>query len=488
MKEEILINVTPQESRAAILENGMLQELFIERASSRGLVGNIYRGKVIRVLPGMQAAFINIGREKSAFLHAAEIIPIVEEETIDQNKLTKTDITDLLHDGQTITVQVIKDELGSKGARLTTHLTIPSRFLVLMPENLHIGISQRIEDEDERERLKDILDTVREPDFGYIVRTVAEGVSSEELERDSQFLSKLWKQIELNIQKAKAPALVHQDLDLALRLIRDRVPTKIEKIRIDSELVHQRLLKFFSDFVPSLADQLELYKGERPLFDMFNVEDDIEKSLHRKVELKSGGYLVIEQTEAMVTIDVNTGAFVGYRNLEDTIFKTNLEAATALARQLRLRNLGGMIMIDFIDMKDEEHKRQVLRALDKVLERDRVRTNISEVSKLGLVQMTRKRDRESLEHVLCESCPTCESRGSIKTTQTICYEILRELNRSAKAYEAKEYLVLASQEVVDRMLDEETSHVAELELATRIPVRFQAEPLYAQEQFDVVLI
>jgi len=488
MNEEILINVTPQESRAAILENGMLQELFIERASSRGLVGNIYRGKVIRVLPGMQAAFINIGRERSAFLHAVEIIPLAEQETIDQINLRKTDITDLLHDGQSITVQVIKDELGSKGARLTTRLTIPSRFLVLMPENSHIGISQRIEDENERERLKDVLDAVGAPDFGYIVRTVAEGVSAEELGRDSQFLIKLWKQIELNIQTAKAPALVHQDLDLALRLIRDRVPTKIEKIRVDSELVHQRLLKFFSDLVPSLAAQLELYKGERPLFDMFNVEDDIEKSLHRKVALKSGGYLVIEQTEAMVTIDVNTGAFVGYRNLEDTIFKTNLEAATALARQLRLRNLGGMIMIDFIDMKDEEHKRQVLRALEKVLERDRVRTNISEVSKLGLVQMTRKRDRESLEHVLCETCPTCESRGSIKTTQTICYEILRELNRSAKAYEAKEYLVLASQEVVDRMLDEETSHVAELELATRIPVRFQAEPLYAQEQFDVVLI
>jgi len=488
MKEEILINVTPQECRAAILENGMLQELFIERASGRGLVGNIYRGKVIRVLPGMQAAFINIGRERSAFLHAAEMLPFVEEETIDQDELNKKNITDLLHDGQTITVQVIKDELGNKGARLTTHLTIPSRYLVLMPENQHIGISQRIEHEQERERLKQILDTFREPSFGYIVRTVAEYASADELGRDSQFLMKLWQQIKQNIQTAKAPALVHEDLDLALRLIRDLVPTKIEKIRIDSESVHQRLLKFFSDFEPSLADQLELYTGERPLFDMFNVEDDIEKALHRNVTLKSGGYLVIEQTEAMVTIDVNTGAFVGYRNLEDTIFKTNLEAASALARQLRLRNLGGMIMIDFIDMKDEEHKRQVLRALEKALARDRVRTNLSEVSKLGLVQMTRKRDRESLEHILCQTCPTCESRGSIKTTQTICYEVLRELNRSVKAYEAKEYLVLASQQVIDRMVDEETSHLAELELAAGIPVRFQAEPLYAQEQFDVVLI
>ncbi len=488
MKEEILFNVTPQESRAAVLENGMLQELFIERASSRGLVGNIYRGKVIRVLPGMQAAFINIGRERSAFLHAAEILPISEEEINDDNKPQPPDITELLHDGQTITVQVIKDELGTKGARLSTHLTIPSRFLVLMPGNHHIGVSQRIDDESERQRLKDILKQDDGDPSGYIVRTAAESACEEELLRDSEFLLKLWKQITLNIQQAKAPSLVHEDLDLALRFVRDLVPSDVEKIRIDSEPVHRRLLEFLSDFIPALVPCLELYTGERPLFDMFNVEDDIEKSLQRKVQLKSGGYLVIEQTEAMVTIDVNTGAFVGYRNLEDTIFKTNLEAASSLARQLRLRNLGGMIIIDFIDMKEEEHKRQVLRTLEKALDKDHAKTHISEVSTLGLVQMTRKRSRESLEHILCESCPTCDSRGSIKTAQTICYEILRELHRSAMAYEAKKYLVLASQEVVDRMLDEETNHLAELEVMINKPVRFQAEPLYTQEQFDVVLI
>jgi len=488
MKEEILFNVTPQESRAAVLENGMLQELFIERASSRGLVGNIYRGKVIRVLPGMQAAFINIGRERSAFLHAAEILSPFEEEANDENKVQPLDITELLHDGQTVTVQVIKDELGTKGARLTTHLTIPSRYLVLMPGNHHIGVSQRIDDEIERQRLKDVLKQVDDESPGYIVRTAAEGASEQELIRDSGFLLKLWKQITLNIQKAKAPSLVHEDLDLALRFVRDLVPTDVEKIRIDSEPVHRRLLDFLNDFIPTLAPCLELYTGERPLFDMFNVEDDIEKSLQRKVQLKSGGYLIIEQTEAMVTIDVNTGAFVGYRNLEDTIFKTNLEAASALTRQLKLRNLGGMVIIDFIDMKEEEHKRQVLRTLEKALDKDHAKTHISEVSTLGLVQMTRKRSRESLEHILCESCPTCDSRGSIKTAQTICYEILRELHRSAMAYEAKKYLVLASQEVVDRMLDEETNHLAELELMTNKPVRFQAEPLYTQEQFDVVLI
>lgn len=488
MKEEILINVTHQESRAAVLENGMLQELFIERASSRGLVGNIYRGKVIRVLPGMQAAFINIGRERSAFLHAAEILPMMEEEPIDEKNIQTPDIKALLHDGQTITVQVIKDELGSKGARLTTHLSIPSRHLVLMPDNDHIGISQRIENEDERQRLKAILAERENNTCGYIVRTAAEGACKEELIRDSEFLLKLWERIKLKIQQVKAPSIVHEDLDLALRFVRDLVPSDVEKIRIDSESVHQRLLEFLNDFIPSLSPCLEYYVGERPLFDMFNVEDDIEKSLERKVPLKSGGYLVIEQTEAMVTIDVNTGAFVGYRNLEDTIFKTNLEAASSLARQLRLRNLGGMVIIDFIDMKEEEHKRQVLRTLERALDKDHAKTHISEVSSLGLVQMTRKRNRESLEHILCESCPTCDSRGSIKTAQTICYEILRELHRSAKAYEAKTYLVLASQNVVDRMLDEETNHLAELESLINKPVRFQAEPLYTQEQFDVVLI
>jgi len=511
MKEEILFSVSPQESRAAVLENGMLQELFIERASSRGLVGNIYRGKVIRVLPGMQAAFINIGRERSAFLHAAEILPIPETEIIEDSANPAQDIRELLHDGQTITVQVIKDELGTKGARLTTHLTIPSRFLVLMPDNQHIGISQRIEDEDERQRLKDIILNEREqfktrqfkakqPQnknskanpanglHGYIVRTAAEGAEFSELVADVTFLSKLWEKIESRIQKAKAPSLVHEDLDLARRFVRDLAPLHVEKIRIDSELVHSKLLEFLNEFTPDLIDCLELYTGERPLFDLFNVEDDIEKALERKVNLKSGGYLVIEQTEAMVTIDVNTGAFVGYRNLEDTVFKTNLEAASALARQIRLRNLGGMIIIDFIDMKEEEHKRQVLRTLEKAIVKDRAKTQISEVSSLGLVQMTRKRNRESLEHTLCETCPTCDSRGSIKTAQTICYEILRELHRSAMAYDATKYLVLASQEVVDRMLDEETAHIAELESMINKPVRFQAEPLYTQEQFDVVLI
>jgi len=490
MKEEILVNVTPQECRVAVIENGMLQEIFLERESSRGLVGNIYRAKVIRVLPGMQAAFINIGRERSAFLHAADILPITESELIENDNIATPDINELLHVGESITVQVIKDEIGTKGARLTTHLTIPSRYLVMMPDNQHIGVSQRIEDETERLRLKEILSGTnkKESSPGYIVRTAAESVCSEEIIRDTEFLNKIWQVIKSKIRAAKAPSLVHEDLDLALRLIRDLIPSDVEKIIVDSEKVHTRLLSFVDEFVPALRPNVELYLGERPLFDVFNVEDEIEKALHRKVQLKSGGYLIIEQTEAMVTIDVNTGAFVGYRNLEDTIFKTNLEAAASLARQLRLRNLGGMVIIDFIDMKDEEHKRQVLRTLAKAIDRDHVKTNISEVSSLGLVQMTRKRDRESLEHLLCEPCPTCDSRGSIKTAQSVCYEIFRELYRSARAYEAQKYLVLASHNVVDRMLEEEAVHLAELESMIGKPIKFQAERLYTQEQFDVVLL
>ncbi len=483
MSEEILINVTPQETRVAVVENGMLQELLIERKQNRGLVGNIYKGKVKRVLPGMQAAFVDIGLERSAFLHVSEILPQHEDDE-DAND----DIAVMLREGQEIIVQVIKDELGSKGARLTTHITVPSRYLVLMPENPHVGVSQRIEDENERNRLKEILNEKDKDTQGYIIRTAAEGAGENELRRDVVFLKKLWTRIEKRIKNAGCPALIYEDLSLELRIVRDMVANKIEKIRIDSRGVFEKTQQFVSEFVPELEERLEMYLGSRPLFDVYNIEDEIQKALHRQVPLKSGGYLIIDQTEAMTTIDVNTGAFVGHRNLEETIFRTNLEAASALARQLRLRNLGGIIIIDFIDMKEEEHKRQVLRTLEKSLENDHAKTHISEVSSLGLVEMTRKRTRESLEHILCESCPTCNGRGSIKTAKTVCFEIFREITRAARAYEAQKLLVLASQSVVDCLLDEEASSVAELEAYIKIPIRFQVESLYTQEQFDVVLV
>ncbi len=496
MSEELLINVTPQETRVAFVENGVLQEVHIERARRRGLVGNIYRGKVCRVLPGMQAAFVEIGLERTAFLHASDVLnPTLAVVNCDGDseppaRRPLEPITSLLHDGQEVVVQVVKDPLGTKGARLTTQLSIPARFLVFMPGGQHVGVSQRIEDPAERQRLKEIVRSLS-ADYaqgGYIVRTAAEGMSEEALHKDIVFLDKLWHSIQERIEGNFNGHLIHEDMPLVMRTMRDLVDEEIEKIRIDSRETFLKVQKFAGKFIAELAPRIEHYAGERPIFDLYGVEDEIQRALEKKVQLKSGGYLIIDQTEAMTTIDVNTGAFVGHRNLEETIFKTNLEAAQAIARQLRLRNLGGIIIIDFIDMEDPEHRRQVLRALEKSLERDHAKTHISEVSSLGLVQMTRKRTRESLEHVLCETCPTCNGRGTLKTPETVCYEIFREIIREARQYDAQQLLVLANQHVVDMLLDEESTSVAELEEFIGCSIKFQVESLYSQEQFDVVLM
>ncbi len=500
MSEEILINVTPRETRVAMVENGVLQEIFIERASRRGMVGNIYRGKVVRVLPGMQAAFIDIGLARTAFLHASDIATHGSNATGNvignekgngaENGKSADNIQQLLHQGQVLLVQVVKDPLGTKGARLTTHLSVAARFLVYMPGEDHIGISQKIENEEERQRLRDVLGTLAKElgGGGYIVRTVAEGVSEAELGADMTFLKKIWDEIQERAKDCAPGALVHGDLSLVMRTMRDQVDAGVEKVRIDSRENFEKASKFAQKFIPELADRIEYYPGERPIFDLYGIEDEIQKALSRKVQLKSGGYLIVDQTEALTTIDVNTGAFVGHRNLEETIFKTNLEATLTIARQLRLRNLGGIIIIDFIDMIDASHREQVMRALDKALERDRAKSHICEVSGLGLVEMTRKRTRESLEHVLCEPCPTCEGRGSVRTAETVCYEVFRELLREARQYESEQFLVLASTEVIDLMLDEESASVAELEEFIGRPIRFQVETLYTQEQFDVVLM
>ena len=489
MTVELLVNVTPQETRVALVENGMLQEVFIERTRRRGLVGNIYKGLVSRVLPGMQAAFVDIGLEKAAFLHASDIAVAVDEENMQQTG-SGDSITRLLHEDQKILVQVIKDPLGTKGARLTTHITIPSRYLVFMPEVRNVGVSQRIEDEAERQRLREFVIAARgdENSGGFILRTAAEGVSEEAIASDLRFLQRLWSSIQERIEPAGAGDVVHEDLPLVLRVLRDISDADVEKLRIDSRETFQRVEDFVSQFTPELAGKLEYYPGERPIFDLYNVDDEIQKALDRKVQLKSGGHLVIDQTEAMTTIDVNTGAYVGHRNLEETIFKTNLEAAHAIVRHLRLRNLGGIIIVDFIDMQTEEHKRQVIRALEKHIKRDHANCHISEISNLGLVQMTRKRTRESLEHVLCETCPTCDGRASVKTAETVCYEIFREILREARQFDAEQLLVLASQEVVDLLLDEESTALAELEAFIDKPIKFQVEALYTQEQFDVVLL
>ncbi len=491
ISKEILINVTPQETRVAILENGMLHEMYVERMRSRGIVGNVYRGKVARVLPGMEAAFIEIGLERAAFLHVSDVAGYkrVQNNGNSNSHFPNPQIGQLLREGQEISVQVIKDPLGTKGARLTTNVTIPSRYLVFMPNSDNIGVSSRIESEEERERLRNLLlsQEALVENAGYIIRTAAEVATEESIESDIKYLNKQWEKIQ-DAQKVEAGTIVHRDLPLYLRTLRDMVDDDLEKIRVDSRETFCNMLEFSETYVPEVAERIEHYPGERPIFDLHGVEDEIQKGLERKVHLKSGGYLIIDQTEAMTTVDVNTGAYVGSRNLEETIFKTNLEAAQGIARQLRLRNLGGIIILDFIDMSEDEHKRQVMRALEKALDKDHARTHISEVSSLGLVEMTRKRTRESLEHVLCGTCPTCEGRGMIKTAETICYEIFREILREARQFDAKELLVLAAQEVVDLLVDEESGSLAELESFIDIPIRFQVEALYTQEQYDVVIV
>ncbi len=488
MKQEILINVSPSETRVAVVENGVLQEVYIEREARQGLVGNIYRGKVLRVLPGMQSAFVDIGLDKAAFLHAKEIFPLQESEA----GSVSDDIKDLIREGQEIIVQVVKDMIGSKGARLTTHISLPSRYLVYMPGSQHIGVSQRIDDEKERERLRNIVKQVQQDkqtlSGGFILRTAADGVPEAEIKKDMEFVTKLWDLVESRVCNEQKIAVIYESLPLLMRMVRDLAEVDVGKIQIDCQESFKQAVTFVEQFVPAIKSRIHLYSDERHIFDLYSVEEEIQKALDRKVGLKSGGYLIFDQTEAMTTVDVNTGAYVGHRNLEETIFKTNLEAAHAIARQIRLRNLGGIIIIDFIDMDDPEHKRQVLRAFAKRLARDHVKTSITDVSALGLVEMSRKRTTESLERILTETCPYCQGRGSIKTAETVCYEIFREIMRAAKAYEAEKIMVIASQSVIDRLLDEESSNVADLEELLQRIIKFQVESLYSQEQFDVVFV
>jgi ribonuclease G len=484
MSEEILINITPPETRVAVIENGVLQELIIERSRERGLVGNIYKGEVCRVLPGMQAAFVDIGLPKAAFIHLSDLCAKELE------KKGSEVIEHYLHEGQHIVVQVVKDPLGSKGARLTMEISIPSRYQVYMPYSNNSGVSQRIECESERARLRACLDAFRQANHcgGFIARTAAECVEESILIADMMFLLKLWESILEKIADAEPKQFIHKDLPLSIRTLRDLYKEGIDRVRVDSRETYYRLLEFAEVFVPEIVPVIEHYTGECPVFDIYSVEDEIKKALERKVKLKSGGYLIFDQTEAMTTVDVNTGGYVGGRNLEETIFKTNLEAAQTIARQLRLRNLGGIIIIDFIDMKSEDHKKQVLQALERNLEKDRAKTKITEVSALGLVEMTRKRTRESLEHILCEPCSACGGRGVLKTAESMCLEIFREIIREVRLYKVQTLLVLASNEVVEMLLDEEADMLAELEIFLGVRIKFRAEAQYNQEQYDVVLL
>ncbi len=483
MSNEILINVTPQETRVAVMEQGAAQELHIERESARGLVGNIYLGKVCRVLPGMQSAFVDIGLDRAAFLHVADIWqPAANGEP--------KPIERLLHEGQSLMVQVFKDPIGTKGARLSTQVSFAGRFLVYLPQESHIGISQRIEDEGERDMLRNKLQELLPADEkgGYIIRTVAEGASDEELAADIEYLRKLWSNITEAGRAAPPKTLLYQDLSLPLRVLRDFITDDTKRVLVDSRETFAKMQEFARQYINNVVVKIEHYAGERPLFDLHGVEEEIERGLSRKVELKSGGYLIMDQTEALTTIDVNTGGFVGGRNFDDTIFKTNLEAAQTIAHQLRLRNLGGIIIIDFIDMDTPEHRGHVLEELKRALSKDRTRVTVNGFSALGLVEMTRKRTRESLEHILCEPCPICQGRGVLKTAQTVCYEILRELLREARQFNAREYRILASQQVIDLFLDEESQNLAQLSEFIGKPISLQVESTYTQERYDIVLM
>ncbi|MBE2893553.1 ribonuclease G [Spirabiliibacterium falconis] len=487
---ELLVNVTPNETRIALLDTGVLKEVHIEREAKRGIVGNIYKGRVMRVLPGMQSAFVDIGLDKAAFLHASDIVSHTEcVDECEKQQFVVKDIGELVREGQDIVVQVVKDPLGTKGARLTTDITLPSRYLVFMPENSHVGVSQRIESEEERLRLKELVSTHCDELGGFIVRTAAEGCSEDEIKQDVQFLKRLWRKVMERKSRYPTRSMLYGELALAQRVLRDFVGTPLDLIRIDSKLTHQDVKTFTEEFMPELTDRVSLYTGNPPLFDLYGVEEAIGRALDKRVNLKSGGYLIIEQTEAMTTIDINTGAFVGHRNLEETIFNTNIEATQTIAQQLQLRNLGGIIIIDFIDMQTEEHRARVLQSLSEALSKDRVKTTVNGFTQLGLVEMTRKRTRESLEHVLCQECPACHGRGMAKTVETISYEIVREIVRIHHQYDCEQFLVYASRAVADYLINEEAHGIlAELEVFIGKQVQIKTEVFYHQEQFDVVMI
>jgi ribonuclease G len=526
MSQDILINWSPQETRVAVVEQGAVQEVHLERTLERGLVGNIYLGKISRVLPGMQSAFIDIGLDRAAFLHVADLMPNIAAKHAtprerSQTAAPATDHTPLpgavpaqqtsggasakvltpnpvlpierqIFEGQALMVQVLKDPIGTKGARLTAQISIAGRLLVFLPQDNHIGVSQKIPPA-QRDALRQRLQRLTavaggaQPG-GFILRTNAEDASDEELSEDIAYLRKTWLRIKEASTRQPPASLLHEDLNLIQRVLRDLVSAETQSIRIDSREQFAALRAFALEFMPDTVGKLQHYSGERPIFDLFNIDEDIARALGRRVDLKSGGYLVIDQTEALTTVDVNTGGFVGARNFDDTVFRTNLEAAQAIARQLRLRNLGGIVIVDFIDMVREDHKEAVLTEFRKQIVRDRVKTMIGGFSQLGLVEMTRKRTRESLAHALSESCSACAGKGSVKTARSVCYDILREILREARAFNPREFRVVAAAQVIELFLDEESQHLAGLSDFIGKPISLQSEGSMTQEQYDIVLL
>ena len=491
MQQDVLINWSPQETRVAVVENGAVQELHVERSLERGLVGNVYLGKVARVLPGMQSAFVDIGLERAAFLHVADVWhrqPDGEPPQVARSAQVQIPIERQVFEGQSLTVQVIKDPIGSKGARLSTQISIAGRLLVFLPQDDHVGVSQKIPAA-QRDELRGRLLALTQPEGGgFILRTNGEDASGAELAEDIAYLRRTWAGIKQASMRSRPGSLLHQDLSLLQRVLRDLTGEGTQSIKVDSREQFDLLHAFGTAFMPSAVGKLQHYKGERPIFDLYGVDEEIARALGRRVELKSGGYLIIDQTEALTTMDVNTGGFVGARNFDDTIFKTNLEAAQAIARQLRLRNLGGIVVVDFIDMVREDHRDAVLTEFRKQLARDRVKTMVGGYSQLGLVEMTRKRTRESLAHMLCEPCAACQGKGSVKTARSVAYDILREILREARQFNPREFRVVASPKVTELFLDEESQHLAGLIEFIGKSVSLQSEAAMGQEQYDIILL
>jgi len=497
MANELIVNVTPHETRVALLEDRVLAELYIERTKDRGIMGNIYKGKVVKVLPGMQAAFVDIGLEKAAFLYVSDVHGGIEdyeemgfpgEEMPAYLSNPSSQIEDLLSEGQEILVQVSKEPLGTKGTRITSHVTLPGRYLVYMPLVDHIGVSRRIKDERERRRLREIVQAIKPPAGGFIVRTASEGGEADEIRIDMEFLLHLWNNIQKKKENSPAPSLIHSDLTMVLRVIRDILSPQVNRIIIDSKEEYDNIVNFVNTYMPKLKYEMILYEKIEPIFDAYGIEMEIDKILGRKVWLKSGGYIVIDMSEALVAVDVNTGRYVGKRNLADTILKTNLEAVKEIAYQLRLRNIGGIIIIDFIDMEREGDREKVYQALEEVLKKDRQKTNIFKISELGLVEMTRKRTRENISRILGEPCSYCEGAGLIKSKTTVCYDIFREIERTSTELGGHNIVVETNPEVADLLYEEERAGVEELEKKLRKKIVIKSKPGFHQEQFNIIEI
>lgn len=509
MFTELVINVAEHETRVALLEDGTIVELFVDRKDESNIAGNIYKGRVQRVLPGMQAAFVDIGLNQAAFIHVRDVLGGVDQEYEgffrenegEENALCDKPVSDekpnensakihlieeMLTEGQEILVQVSKSPLGSKGARVTSHISLPGRFLVLMPTSDHVGISRRIEDEAERKRLKNTILELKNDTFGYIARTVSEGLLGEKIYYEMNFLKNLWEKLQCKYRKLSAPALLHQELSVVLRAVRDLFTHEAEKLVIDSRSGYEAVLAFLDEFMPNLKDSIELYEGTEPIFDAYNLEGDISRALKKKVWLKSGGYIILENCEALVAIDVNTGRYVGKHNLEETILKTNLEAVKEIAYQIRLRDLGGIIIIDFIDMEKVSNQEKVFNALKEAFKKDRSKTHVLPISELGLVQMTRKRVRKPLNRLLCEPCFYCEGEGYLMSRQSICYNIYREVLRDSGDIPGKHLTLMVNPEIAERLHGEENHIILSLEQGLGKSINIYPNPRYHMEEYEII--